>query len=237
MEKIITYENLRNFAYSNDKIVEGEIKGIVLDFFGLGGMHMFKGDFADAKEFAKEGVLFVIPYTNPWCWMNKSAVDYTDEILDVLFEKYNLAPDTKVVSTGGSMGGLSALVYTRYAKRTPVACVTNCPVCDLVYHFTEREDLPRTLYSAFFECDGTFEDALKAHSPLHLSDTMPKIPYTIFHCEHDDAVNLEKHSKKFFEAMNENHEIKLTTIPLRGHCDLSPEAKIGYRKAILNALI
>ena len=53
-----------------------------------------------------------------------------------------------VVSTGGSMGGQSALVYCAYSKRTPVACVANCPVCDTVFHFTERPDLPRTLYSA-----------------------------------------------------------------------------------------
>ena len=44
MEKIINYENLRNFAYSNDKICEGEIKGIVLQFFGLGGKEMYAED-------------------------------------------------------------------------------------------------------------------------------------------------------------------------------------------------
>jgi dipeptidyl aminopeptidase/acylaminoacyl peptidase len=194
------------------------------------------GDQSDAKEYARDGVLFINPYTNPWCWMNKAAVDYTDEILDVLFEKYNLPKDTKIVSTGGSMGGLSALVYTRYAKRTPVACVTNCPVCDLVYHFTEREDLPRTIYSAFAEFDGTFDEALRAHSPLHLANTMPKIPYTVFHCEDDGAVNLEKHSKKFYDAMKTDHEIELVTIPLRGHCDLSPKAQADYREAIMRAI-
>ena len=235
MEKIITYETLRKFAYSNDKLIKGEIKGIVLDFYGLGGMHMHGGDPATAKELAEKGILFVIPYTNPWCWMNASAVRYTDEVIDLLCDKYSLPSDIKIVSTGGSMGGLSALVYTRYAKRTPVACVTNCPVCDLVYHFTEREDLPRTLYSAFSEFDGTLNEALEAHSPIHLASEMPKIPYTVFHCEDDGLVNLEKHSLKFVEAMKD-HDVTLITVPLRGHCDLSPEAEIGYRKAILKAI-
>ncbi len=234
MEKIITYENLRSFAYSNDKLIKGKIRGIVLDFYGLGGMHMHSGDFASAKEYARDGILLVIPYTNPWCWMNSSAVAYTDEILDVLFEKYSLPSDTKIVSSGGSMGGLSALVYTYYAKRTPVRCVTNCPVCDLPYHFTEREDLPRTLYSAFFDLDTTLDEALKAHSPLHLAPKMPKIPYFVFHCEDDDAVSLQMHSEKLVSAM-QGHEISLEKIPLRGHCDLSPEATIRYRTAILNA--
>ena len=30
MEKIITYETLRNFAYSNDLLIESDIKGIVM---------------------------------------------------------------------------------------------------------------------------------------------------------------------------------------------------------------
>ncbi|MBQ7411532.1 MAG: prolyl oligopeptidase family serine peptidase [Clostridia bacterium] len=236
MEKIITYESLRSFAYSNDKLIKGEIKGIVLDFFGLGGMNMLSGDPGDAKEYAEKGIALVIPYTNPWCWMNQSAVAYTDEIIDTLCAKYSLPDNIKIVSSGGSMGGLSALVYTYYAKRTPVACVTNCPVCDLVYHFTEREDLPRTIYSAFAEFDGTLNEALEAHSPLHLAPKRPKIPYSIFHCEHDNAVSLEKHSARLFEAMRKEHDITLMRVPLRGHCDLSPEARIEYRRAIVKAI-
>ena len=58
MEKIITYENLRSFCYSNDKLIEGEIKGIAIDFNGLGGQGMHKehsrGDF-----FAKYGIIFI----------------------------------------------------------------------------------------------------------------------------------------------------------------------------------
>ena len=124
MEKIITYDTLRSFAYSNDKLIKGEIKGIVLDFYGLGGMHMHHSDPGDAVEYTENGILFVVPYYNPWCWMNKDAVDYTDEIIDVLAEKYSLSDNIKIASTGGSMGGLSALVYCAYAKRTPCACVT-----------------------------------------------------------------------------------------------------------------
>ena len=34
MEKIITAENFRNFAYANDNICVKPIRGIVLEFFG-----------------------------------------------------------------------------------------------------------------------------------------------------------------------------------------------------------
>ena len=140
MEKIINIENLRNFAYCNNQICKKPIKGLVVSFFGLGGASMFAEDTEDGIRFAENRILYVVPYQNPWAWQNMQNVAYTDEIVDVLFDEYGLLNDLPVVSVGGSMGGLSALVYMVYAKRTPVACVANCPVCDLPYHFTERPD-------------------------------------------------------------------------------------------------
>ena len=168
MEKIITINNLRNFAYCNNQICIKPIKGMVVSFFGLGGATIFNEDTEEGCRYAEKGILYLVPYQNPWAWMNKQTVDYIDELIDVLFKEYNLPGDLPIISAGGSMGGLSALVYTTYAKRTPVACVANCPVCDLPYHFTERPDLPRTLYSAFATYEGTMEDALRSASPLQL---------------------------------------------------------------------
>ena len=232
MEKIITYETLRNFAYSNDHLIKCEIKGIVLNFYGLGGMTIHNADPGDALEYAEKGIIYVMPYYNPWSWMNRQAVAYTDEIVSVLCKKYGLTDNVKIVSTGGSMGGLSALVYCAYAKITPCACVANCPVCDLPYHFTERTDLPRTLYSAFGEYDGDMESALRSCSPLHLVDKMPDIHYTVFHCAGDKGVNLQQHSERFVEAMKVNHKIAFNIVPLRGHCDLSAEAIFDYKRTV-----
>ena len=234
MERIVTYENLRSFAYSGDKLVKGKIRGIVLEFYGLGNMNVYKTDPAVAKEWAEKGIVYVVPYTNPWCWMNRDAVSFTDEIVSVLRAHYGL-DGVKVVCTGGSMGGLSALVYTAYARIAPVACVTNCPVCDLPYHYTERDDLPRTLYSAFYGYEGGMDEALRACSPYHLVEKMPKIPYTVFHCKEDEAVNIERHSVRFVEKMRAIHEVTFITVPHRGHCDLSPEARIEYQKIIEKA--
>jgi dipeptidyl aminopeptidase/acylaminoacyl peptidase len=169
--------------------------------------------------------------------MNKQAVAYTDEILDVLFEKYNLPEGTPVVSTGGSMGGQSALVYTRYSKRTPVACVANCPVCDMVFHFTEREDLPRTIYSAYFNEDCTMNEALEKHSPLHLASQMPKIKYLIFHCDDDRAVNIDSHSRRFVEAMMAlNHDISFVVVPDKGHCNIGDENYKKFMEFCINTI-
>lgn len=234
MEKIMNESNLRRFAYCNDYAIKGDIKGIVIFFVGLGGCSMYDNGSDWGEGFAKDNVLFVIPYHNPWAWMNKHTVDFTDEIIDVLFKKHNLPADTPIVSCGGSMGGQGALVYTAYSKRTPRYCVANCPVCDLPYHFTERPDLPRTLYTAFASYEGTLEDALRSASPFHLVDKMPKeTKYHLFHCEEDGAVNIDKHARPFVELMQKEHDLTFYSVPNRTHCDLDDCHQALYDKLLI----
>ena len=222
MNKIITYETIRSFAYVNDNVCKKPIRGIVVYFCGLNNKDMFDEDTNEGVYYGEEGVLYVHPYNNPWSWMNAQAVAYTDEIIDAIFDHFKLPEDTPIVSMGQSMGGLASLVYTRYAKRTPIACISNCPVCDLVYHFTERPDLPRTIYSAFWNEEGELNDILKKYSPVHLAPEMPDVKYYIFHCDKDKSVNLASHSQKFVAAMNEcGKGVELEIIPDRGHCKLT----------------
>lgn len=236
MKNIITYENLSSFASSNDRIIEGGIKGIVLSFFGLGCQSMFDDITEEGKFYASRGIVFIIPYTNPWAWMNRQAIDLTDDIVTIIKEKYALE-DIPVVSTGGSMGGMSALVYTKYSRHCPSACVANCPVCDLPYHYTERPDLPRTLYSAFASEDGELREVLERYSPLHLANSMPDVDYHIFHCECDHDVSLSDHSEKFVAKMKASGKrITFEKVPDRGHCDLSEDALKRYTERILSAI-
>jgi dipeptidyl aminopeptidase/acylaminoacyl peptidase len=238
VKKVISYETLRFFAYSNDKICTLPIKGIVLDFFGLGGQQMFNDDTQAGIDLAKKGIVLLIPYNNPWAWMNAQAVQYTDEIVNAIIKKYSLDEDIPIVSSGGSMGGLSALVYTRYAQHTPVACIANCPVCDLPYHYTERPDLPRTIYSAFYFNEAeSIDEAMKSSSPLHLVNEMPDADYYIFHCENDSAVNIKKHSEQFVNEMQKGHRIRFYTVPERDHCDLDEKSNKLYHDYIVDSIL
>ena len=224
---MITYEDLRKFCYSNDHLIRGAIKGICLDFYGLNRAEMLWEDSERAVKFAEQGIIYVRPYLNPWAWMNRQGVEISDKIVSVLAAHYDLG-DVAVCSTGGSMGGMSSLVYAYYSKHRIVACVSNCPVCDMPYHLTERVDLPRTLYSAYYD-EPDFDAALEAHSPLHLVGKLPRIPYHIFHCEADQAVNIDMHSARFVAAMRlADYDITYDTVPEAGHCKLSPEAWEKY---------
>lgn len=235
MKSPITYDNLRKFAYSNDKLIEGEVKGIILDFTGLGTQNMRAEELDVHIQQAKRGMINIRPYYNPWCWMNRQTVRFVDEIVDVIIEHYNLSEDIPIVSSGVSMGGLCSLVYTCYAKRTPIRCVSHCPVCNLLYHLDEREDIPRTLHSAFGSYEEmTFEDALKTASPLHLIDKMPYIPYTLFHSKADALVNIDVHSRELVKVMKEQgHDIVLYEVDDCVHGDLTEEMWKKYRDCVM----
>ena len=236
MEKIINSGNLRNFAYVNDGVCKKPVKGILINFFGLGHAPMYDWDILEGEFYGSQGILYVVPYTNPWAWCNRQTVEYVDEIIDVVIKKFGLE-NAPIVSSGESMGGLSAIVYCAYAKRTPVACVANCPVCDAAYHFTERNDLPRTMYSAIGNYEGTLEDALKSISPVHIIEKLPDIPYHIFHCGGDNAVKIAYHSDIFVEKMRKlGRTVTYDTIPERGHCDIGYELKKLYAKYVADEI-
>ena len=238
MKDVMNYENIRYFAYTNAELIKGEVKGIVLTFHGLGFDSMYDHHSENDKKDAENGILVIVPYYNPWCWMNKQTVDYVDDIVDIMKEHFGLDDSIKVTASGGSMGGQCALVYTCYSKHKPFRCVTNCPVCDMVFHYTERVDLPRTIYSAYGCYEGTLQEALESQSPYHLAEKMPDIEYVQYHCTEDDAVNKELHSDKFVAKMQAlGRNVRYIAVPDRGHCSLPDDVLTDYDASIRKGMI
>ena len=96
---------------------------------------------------------------------------------------------------------------------------------DGTFSIPSGTDMYGFAYRIADEPEAVLEDALKNISPVHLAEKMPRIPYHIFHCEADQAVNIDMHSARFVAAMREaGHEVTYDTVPEAGHCQLSPEA-------------
>ena len=236
-------EPLERFAYAAFPSAGSAPRGVVVHFMGLGsqwqareedGPHGLEREGAAAATAA--GAVFVVPYLDPWNWMNAAACAETDRILDLVFEKAGLPADAPVVSTGGSMGGLCALAWPRYARHRVVAVAANCPVCDLPFHYTERPDLPRTLRAAFGP-EPDFDAALRSRSPLHLAPELPDVPYAVFHCAADQAVAKVAHSDKFVAAMRAlGRRVEYVEVPGRGHCDLDEASLRRYGSFVADAL-
>ena len=230
-------EPLERFAYANFPAPGVPARGVVVDFMGLGNQWMSKPeDGPRGAAFAAAGAVYVVPYLDPWNWMNAGAVAATDRILDLVFGRAGLPADAPVVSTGGSMGGLCALVWPRNTRHRVAAVAANCPVCDLPFHYAERPDLPRTLRAAF-GAEPDFAAALRARSPLHLAPELPDVPHAVFHCTEDRLVDKAAHSDKFVAAMRAlGRRVEYVEVPGRGHCDLDDAAKRRYADFALEAL-
>ena len=214
MERLIFPHNLFRFAAVRDEGLRHPVRGVLLSFHGLGYQEMNPPASDFDRECASLGLLPVFPYYGTWSWMNSTAVNMVDQIVRTVYEAYEIDPSAPLISSGGSMGGLASLIYTRYAGKinsdaiVPAACLADSPVCDLVYHYTERDDLPRTLFSAFGHYPIPFEEALKTASPLHQVDSMPDVPYLIVHGTADMAVNKERHSDRLVPLLKKEHQVE-----------------------------
>ena len=236
----INIKTLNFYARTNEKLLKGPVRAIILEFPGLDGGSCLggvngTGDYTGnyAAECGEQGALLCYCFTGPWSWMNAGAVKITDAIVDVIFDKYSLPENTAIVSTGGSMGGQGALIYSCSAKRTPTACAANGPACDVITAYDAHPDFPRTFYRAVAEYDMNFIDALKSISPFHRISDMPFIPYYIIHCGADEVLPPEKHSDIFVAKMRSlGHDVIYVEEPERHHCDITPSSRAAFNAFI-----
>ncbi|MGH7145774.1 MAG: alpha/beta hydrolase family protein [Planctomycetota bacterium] len=210
-------------AYVAHDAVQGRPTGIVLSFHGLGNTELRREPNADELYYGALGGVCALPYTGPWCWMNRAARSMVDELIVALRKKYRLSPRCPVIATGGSMGGTSSLLFTRYSRQGVSRCLANCPAADVTAHFHERPDLPRTFRCAFYGYKEPFAQLLKEHSPLHQVAHFPKVPYFIVHGGKDTAVAQATHSDPIVRAMKKRKlDVEYVVVPAMGHCGPIP---------------
>lgn len=199
---MIPEDLLDKVAWLNTTCVKPPVSGIILRFPGLGSTGMKSDPDFNDLEWGHAGGLTVLPYQDPWGWMNSSVIAFIDDLADAIRQRHELAADAPIISTGGSMGGHAALLYTMKSRHRVAACMALWPVCDIPFHYTERPDLPRTFHHAY----GSYGDIpaqLRAHSPLHQAGGMPDVPYLIVHGEKDLSVKKSAHSDRLVAAMRQ----------------------------------
>ncbi len=230
----IEWGALPQFAESNVAIVKEPIRGIVVNHIWLGYTQFAPNAVRARPDLAEKGIVYVSPYAGPWSWMNRNSVELSDAVVDVVMRHYGLdGTNTMIVSNGTSMGGLGALIWAKSSRHRVGAVVASCPVTDLVLHYSERPDLPRTISWAFADAPD-MDAAIRAHSPQHLVAQMPRIPYFIVHSTADRAVNKSMHSDRFVSAMRElGHQVDYIPSLGTGHAKLTPEATAKLNAALL----
>jgi len=231
-------EEIKQVAWVGDGWLGGKVRGVVLVFHGLGSTGLKGEPATDELKWAQMGGLVVFPYYGPWSWMNREARAFVDELVDSIYASYSLADQTPLISTGGSMGGCSSLLYTRYARRHIAACAALFPVCDLKFHFSERPDLPASIRHAFRGYPEDLEVLLAEHSPLSQVDRMPDIPYLIVHGDKDVAVSKSAHSDPLVARMRERRlNVEYIEVPGMGHGGPMPIDVLERRIEFVGSLL
>lgn len=202
MMELADRKELSKYCRMNEEYLKGPVRSVVLEFQGLNRYEYFEQLSCDLElELADTDILYVIPYTAPWSWMNSAAVRYTDWLLDNLFRLLEIPAKAPVISTGFSMGGLAALMYPTYSARLIAACMSNSPTCDLILHLAERPDLPRTIVNAFINHPEGLDSGIRSRSPIHQVDKLRDIPYFVIAGDMDREVIKSLHSDRLVEAM------------------------------------
>ena len=208
---------VQDCCWSNIGRINGNIRAVVVSFHGLGAT-LRQGASELDLALAEENILVIAPYYGPWSWMNRLARKFVDELLERVWKDLKLDDSLPLVSSGGSMGGCSALLYCRYGKRPPVACDALYPVCDVPFHYHERSDLPTTFNYAFYGYPEALADILIEHSPLHQIEKMPRIPYLFIHGFADDRVSKKMHSDAMTAALrNAGCQVEYMEVPGMRH--------------------
>ena len=200
---------------------------------------MVFGDYDDdfAKKCGENGILLAYMFTGPWSWMNKGAVKITDAVVDAIKDKYSLNENTPLVLSGGSMGGLGAIIYSIESNHEITACAAACPCVDILDRFNAAIDFPRTFIRAIAEYDMPAEDALKTLSPVHRIEDMKKIPYFITNCCEDEVFPEEQLDNFISMLQEKGHKLEYHKMQGKKHGEFTPEIKEKFKDFLINSII
>ncbi len=238
------YVNKTNYGLycnTNEHLLRGAPRGIVLEFPGLGGgsciggtagLGRYGGLFAETL--AGDGLLLAYVHTGPWNWMNDGAVRFTDLVTDAIRDRYGLCGNTPICAIGGSMGGQGALRYSAFGKNKVTACAVTCPCVDLKELVFVKDEFAMTFVSAFAGKNMSLGEALDFYSPRALVRSMPRIPYLVTADEADGIVPLSQIEDYVAQMRSLKHDVRYILMKNRTHGEFSEEGLNALRDFVLS---
>lgn len=232
MDKNYLKEHFHKLCLSNADLIKGEIKGIALYFTGLGHTSQPGNDMVAAPVCTENGILYILPFYNPWSWMNKKTVDYVDAIVDAAMELYGIPQNAPVGIYGGSMGGHNTFHYAVKSKHNIVAAALLCPCCNVEYEMAySTNTIFRSYFEAALEDTDDFTSYIHDNSPVNMVEKLPKIPYLFAVGLKDLVLVPSQHSDLMIEKMAAaGHTVERQDYPEVAHCNLPHRDRIAVHK-------
>lgn len=235
-----------SFCNSNESMLKGKPRGIVIEFPGLGGgsclggkqdpMGGYTNSWSKFPETtAAAGLVHVYLMPGPWSWMNPGTVREADLVIDALQKKFGLSEGAPLVATGGSMGGLGALIFTAWSRHRVTACAAACPCYDVLKLYACGKSFPRTFISAIAALDMPIEEGLKRISPAHNIVRMPDIPYYIVCNEADEIFPMKGMDEYVARLKAAGRKVEYVHLPGTAHGKFTPEARRKFHQFVIDA--
>lgn len=242
--KYINKNTITDYCNTNEEHLVLPVKGIVIEFPGLGGGSCLGGNMEFesygsewAKRFGKKGIVLAYLFPGPWSWGNKAASRMADAVVDAIIDKYGLKEDCPVAVCGGSMGGVGALIFAAESRHRLCCVASSCPCIDIVKNISEVTVFARTYISAAAAYDTEFDDALKNFSPLHRIGDMPKTTYFIC-SDAEDEIFPEYECDAYVEKLKTfGHSVEYHKQPGLKHGEFFPEVREKLHMLIENEIL
>ena len=228
----INEQTIYQYANTNEEVLTGPVKGIIVEFPGLGGgsclggiMDMGAYNIYWTERFGAKGILVAYMFPGPWSWGNKGAVRMADAVISALIKKYNLPDDIPVAVCGGSMGGLGSLMFSIGTRHNLKGVAAACPCTDVIKSLDCSPDFPRTYVSAVASYDKPLDVALRTISPIHRVNNFPSVPYFIC-SDGDDDLFFEEDCDLFVEKLKaKGHNVEYYQQPGKRHGEFVDEVR------------
>ena len=241
---LINRDTYHYYANTNEEHLSLPVKGIILEFPGLGGGSCLGGSIDMGSystprtiAFGEKGILVAYLFPGPWSWGNRGAVRMADAVVRALADKYALPEDLPLAVSGGSMGGLGALIYAANTRYKLTAVAAACPCVDVKASLSCAEHFPRTYVSAVASYDKSLSEALDEISPICRIADMPKASYFIC-SDAEDELFPESDCDLYVEKLRAaGHAVEYHKQPGKKHGGFLPEVRDALHEALEKAIL
>ncbi|MBQ9789378.1 MAG: prolyl oligopeptidase family serine peptidase [Lentisphaeria bacterium] len=221
-EGIFTFGNNKAYVYLPDNFQKGKPCKFILFFHGAGysngqpGNVGHKGFEKFRKMAAEKGYIIAVPSYGT-TWYNRKAENITKAMLHALEQEFGFQLN-RIHVMGGSMGGLSALVWSsRNMERVSSIC-TFFAVADIVDQYNAKAHHAKAMISAYGGDYNKKPYWYESRRAINYASILAQVPIMLVHGDKDVLVSMNQ-SEKLYNAIKNvgGTQVEFVKVPGRGH--------------------
>ena len=218
-EGIYTFGNNKAYIYLPDNFQVGKQYKFILFFHGAGYSNGQPGNVGHQgfekfrKMAAEKGYIIAVP-SYATTWYNRKAENITNAMLHSLEQELKINLD-RIHVMGGSMGGMSALIWSSRNMERVISICTVYAVADVVEQAKAKEHHGKSMNSSY---GGTYAEKPYFHESrraMNYVSVLAQIPLLLVHGDKDTLVSMDQ-SKNLYDAIKKFGGTKVEFVVVPG---------------------